>query len=76
MGFPILTVLALLPAVGAISLIFFRGALAKQVALAVSVLALLLAVILALQFDASVTPYTFTFRITDVEVQAGTTKAN
>jgi NADH-quinone oxidoreductase subunit M len=51
MGFPILTVLALLPAVGAVSLIFLRGALAKQVALAVSVLALLLAVILAMQFD-------------------------
>jgi hypothetical protein len=32
--------------------------------------------ILALQFDASVTPYTFTFRITDVEVQAGTASAN
>ena len=39
------------PAVGAIALIFLRGALAKQVALAVSVLALLLAVILAIQFD-------------------------
>jgi NADH-quinone oxidoreductase subunit M len=51
MGFPILTVLALLPAVGAVSLIFLRGALAKQVALAVSVLALLLAIFLALQFD-------------------------
>ena len=51
MGFPILTVLALLPAVGAVSLIFLRGALAKQVALAVSVLALLLAIILAVQFD-------------------------
>jgi NADH-quinone oxidoreductase subunit M len=51
MGFPILTVLALLPAVGAVSLIFLRGALAKQVALAVSVLALLLAVFLAMQFD-------------------------
>ena len=43
--------LALLPAVGAIALIFLRGALAKQVALAVSVLALFLAVILAIQFD-------------------------
>ena len=32
--------------------------------------------ILALQFDASVTPYTFTFRITDVEVQAGAAPAN
>ena len=32
--------------------------------------------ILALQFEAGVTPYTFTFRITDVEVQAGATKAN
>ena len=51
MGFPILSVLALLPAVGAVSLIFLRGALAKQVALAVSVLALLLAVVLAMQFD-------------------------
>src|SRR5215213_7505567 len=51
MGFPILTVLALLPAVGAVSLIFLRGALAKQVALAVSVLALLLAVFLTMQFD-------------------------
>src|SRR5215211_2963269 len=51
MGFPILTVLAVLPGVGAASLIFLRGALAKQVALAVSVLALLLAVVLALQFD-------------------------
>jgi NADH-quinone oxidoreductase subunit M len=51
MGFPILTLLALLPAVGAVSLIFLRGALAKQVALAVSVLALLLAVVLAMQFD-------------------------
>ena len=28
--------------------------------------------ILALQFDAGLTPYTFTFRITDVEVQEGT----
>ena len=27
--------------------------------------------ILALQFDAGVTPYTFTFRITNVEVQTG-----
>ena len=51
MGFPMLSVLALLPAVGAVALIFLRGALAKQVALAVSVLALLLAVILAMQFD-------------------------
>ena len=32
--------------------------------------------ILALQFDAGVTPYTFTFRITNVEVQAGATQAN
>ena len=32
--------------------------------------------ILALQFDAGVTPYTFTFRITDVEVQAGAAPAN
>ena len=32
--------------------------------------------VLALQFDAGVTPYTFTFRITDVEVQPGTAKAN
>ena len=51
MGFPILTVLALLPAAGALSLIFLRGALAKQVALAVSVLVLVLAVILAIQFE-------------------------
>src|SRR5215211_7530909 len=51
MSFPILTVLALLPALGGVSLIFLRGALAKQVALAVSVLALLLAVVLAMQFD-------------------------
>jgi hypothetical protein len=32
--------------------------------------------ILALQFDAGVTPYPFTFHITDVEVQAGTALAN
>ena len=32
--------------------------------------------ILALQFDAGVTPYTFTFRITNVEVQAGTAHTN
>jgi hypothetical protein len=32
--------------------------------------------ILALQFDTGVTPYTFTFRITDVEVQAGAAPAN
>ncbi|HZA31342.1 MAG TPA: NADH-quinone oxidoreductase subunit M [Propionibacteriaceae bacterium] len=51
MEFPILTVLALLPAVGALSLIFLRGTLAKQVALAVSVLVLVLAIILAIQFD-------------------------
>jgi NADH-quinone oxidoreductase subunit M len=51
MGFPILTVLALLPAAGALSLIFLRGVLAKQVALAVSVLVLVLAVVLALQFE-------------------------
>jgi NADH-quinone oxidoreductase subunit M len=51
MNFPILTVLALLPAVGAVSLIFLRGALAKQVALAVSVLVLVLAVIVGLRFD-------------------------
>jgi NADH-quinone oxidoreductase subunit M len=50
MAFPILTALALLPAVGAVALIFLRGALAKQVALAVSVLVLLLALILAVRF--------------------------
>ena len=54
MGFPMLSVLALLPAVGAIALIFLRGALAKQVALAVSVLALFLAVILASYSSTSV----------------------
>ena len=32
--------------------------------------------ILALQCDAGVTPYTFTFRITNVEVQTGATPAN
>jgi len=32
--------------------------------------------ILALQLDAGVTPYTFTFRITDVEVQEGTAQTH
>jgi NADH-quinone oxidoreductase subunit M len=50
MTFPILTVLAILPALGALALIFVRGALAKQVALAVSLLVLLMALILAARF--------------------------
>jgi NADH-quinone oxidoreductase subunit M len=50
MTFPILTVLAVLPALGAFALIFIRGALAKQVALAVSLLVLLIALILAARF--------------------------
>ena len=32
--------------------------------------------ILALQLDAGVTPYTFTFRITNVEVQTGTAQTS
>jgi len=32
--------------------------------------------VLALLLDAGLTPYTFTFRITDVEVQAGTSRSN
>jgi NADH-quinone oxidoreductase subunit M len=50
MTFPILTVLAILPALGALALIFVRGALAKQVALAISLLVLLIALILAARF--------------------------
>ena len=50
MTFPILTALAILPALGALALIFVRGALAKQVALAVSLLVLLIALILAARF--------------------------
>jgi NADH-quinone oxidoreductase subunit M len=50
MTFPILTVLAIVPALGAFALIFVRGALAKQVALAVSLLVLLIVLILAARF--------------------------
>jgi NADH-quinone oxidoreductase subunit M len=50
MTFPILTVLAVLPALGAFALIFIRGALAKQVALALSLLVLLIALILTTRF--------------------------
>jgi NADH-quinone oxidoreductase subunit M len=51
MDFPILSVLALIPVVGAVSLIFLRGALAKQVALAAALGVLVLAVVLAAQFE-------------------------
>ncbi len=51
MDFPILTVLALLPAAGAFSLIFLRGALTKQVALGASLAVLLVAAILAARFE-------------------------
>ena len=51
MDFPILTVLALIPVVGAVSLIFLRGAPAKLVALAASLAVLVVAVVLAAQFE-------------------------
>jgi NADH-quinone oxidoreductase subunit M len=48
---PWLTVLALLPLVGAVLLIFIRGAAAKGVALAFSLLTAALAVVIGLQYD-------------------------
>jgi NADH-quinone oxidoreductase subunit M len=50
MTLPWLTVLAGMPALGALALIFIRGTAAKQVAFAVSLLTLTLAVVLALRF--------------------------
>ncbi|HYP43905.1 MAG TPA: NADH-quinone oxidoreductase subunit M [Propionibacteriaceae bacterium] len=47
---PWLTVLALLPLVGSLALIFLRGALAKQTALAFSLLTLLVAVLIAARY--------------------------
>ena len=51
MTFPVLTLLALLPAVGAVAVILAGARLAKQVALAVSVLTALVAAYVALIFN-------------------------
>jgi len=50
MTFPVLTVLAVLPVLGAVALIFLRGTAAKQLALAVSLVTLALAVVVGLSF--------------------------
>jgi NADH-quinone oxidoreductase subunit M len=60
--FPWLTVLGAVPLVGAVVVALLprgRDLLAKQVALAVSVVALLITVVIALRFDAGVTGFQF-----------------
>ena len=49
--FPWLTVLAVLPLIGALALVFIKGALARTVGLAFALLTLLVSVILAIGFD-------------------------
>jgi NADH-quinone oxidoreductase subunit M len=50
-SFPVLSVLALLPLVGSLALVFLKGTAAKQVALAFSLLTLALAVVIAASYD-------------------------
>ncbi|MFC7623493.1 NADH-quinone oxidoreductase subunit M [Microlunatus sp. GCM10028923] len=51
MMFPFLTTLAVLPLIGAVALIFIKGTAAKQVALAVSVLTLIIGIVVATRFN-------------------------
>src|SRR5690606_11845791 len=53
MTFPWLTTLAVLPILGAVALIFIKGTAAKQVALAVSVLTLIVGIVVAVRFNPS-----------------------
>lgn len=51
MTFPWLTILALVPLVGALALIFLKGSSAKMVGLAFSVITLVVGIVIALQYD-------------------------
>ncbi|WP_152362281.1 NADH-quinone oxidoreductase subunit M [Microlunatus speluncae] len=51
MEFPWLTTLAVLPLLGAAALIFIKGTAAKQVAVAVSVLTLIIGIVVAVRFN-------------------------
>ncbi len=51
MTFPWLTTLAVLPLIGAVALIFIKGTAAKQLALAISVLTLIIGIVVAVRFN-------------------------
>ncbi len=53
MTFPWLTTLAVLPLIGAALLIFIKGTAAKQVAIAISVLTLIIGIVVAVRFNPS-----------------------